>query len=91
MRSGSNTISFSFLRVKEAYDRLGDHSPEGYEQRSRFYRISDQARLLFAQNVAGYILFLAETTGIRSSAAVEAAKKKLASFKSYEALLDDIG
>jgi hypothetical protein len=87
-------FEYNFLFVlagKGETDRLGDHSPEGYEQRSRFYRISDQARLLFAQRVAEYILFLAETTGIRDAAAVEEARKKLASFKSYEALLDDIG
>jgi hypothetical protein len=87
-------FEYNFLFVlagKGETDRLGDHSPEGYEQRGRFYRISDQARLLFAQNVAGYILFLAKTTGIRGAAVVEEARKQLASFKTYEELLDDIG
>lgn len=87
-------FEYNFLFVlagKGSIDRLGDHSPEGYEQRGRFYRISDQARLLFAQRVAGYVLFLAETTGIVSAGIVEEARNKLASFKSYEALLDDIG
>ena len=87
-------FEYNFLFIlagKGSTDRLGDHSPEGYEQRSRFYRISDQARLLFARRVAGYILFLAETTGIRSAQAVGDARKKLAAFGSYEALLDDIG
>ena len=87
-------FEYNFLFVlagKGSIDRLGDHSPEGYEQRSRFYRISNQARLLFAQHVARYILFLAESTGIASAGIVEEARNKLASFKSYEALLDDIG
>ena len=87
-------FEYNFLFIlagKGSIDRLGDHSAEGYEQRSRFYRISDQARLLFAQRVAGYILFLAETTGIRSAKTVDEAGKKLAAFGSYEALLDDIG
>jgi hypothetical protein len=87
-------FEYNFLFIlagKGSIDRLGDHSPEGYAQRSRFYGISDQARLLFARRVAEYILFLAETTGIRGAAVVEGARKKLASFKSYESLLDDIG
>jgi hypothetical protein len=87
-------FEYNFLFIlagKGSIDRLGDHSPQGYAQRGRFYRISDQAKLLFAQRVAGYILFLAETTGIRSEKIVEEARIKLASFKSYEALLDDIG
>ncbi len=87
-------FEYNFLYIlagKGSIDRLGDHSPEGYEQRSRFYRISDQARLLYAQRVAGYVLFLAETTGIASTGSIEEARNKLASFKSYKALLNDIG
>lgn len=87
-------FEYNFLFIlagKGETDRLGDHSPEGYGQRGRFYRISDRARLLFAQNVAGYVLFLAETTGIRGVAVVEEARKQLTSFKTYEELLDDIG
>ena len=43
---------------------LGDHTEAGYRQRARFYSISDEARLRYARHVAGYILFLAEETGL---------------------------
>ncbi len=37
-----------------------------------------------------YILFLAESTGLRNGAAVSSARERLHSFKSLSALLDDI-
>ena len=45
---------------------LGDHSPKGYQQRERFYSISDEGRLLYSKRVVEYILFLAENTGLAS-------------------------
>jgi len=73
-------FEYNFLHVLAAggsTSRLGDHGPAGYAQRARFYAVSPQARLAFARNVAGYILFVAETTGLASSAAVAAARRKL--------------
>lgn len=69
---------------------LGDHSPAGYEQRARFYAISEQGKLRYAQNVASYLCFLAETTGQASPDTCNAARQRLAGFDSYQALLDDI-
>ena len=40
----------------------------GYRQRARFYTISDEGRLNFAKNIATYIVFLAENTGLTSAA-----------------------
>lgn len=70
---------------------LGDHSPEGYRQRARFYSISDEGRLLFAKRVAAYIIFLAECTGLVSSAQCAEAKKRLEATDSWEAFLEAIG
>jgi len=70
--------------------RLGDHGPAGYAQRGRFYGISDETRLNFAKNVANYILFLAETTGLSTASAVAEARSKLAAFSDYEALLSSL-
>ena len=39
-------------------------SARGYEQRARFYGISDEGRLLYSKRVAEYICFLARTTGL---------------------------
>ena len=86
-------FEYNFLFVlagKGSIARLGDHSADGYEQRSRFYRISDRARLLFAQRIAAYILFLAESTAIADPAAVGKARKKLKAFETYEELMEDI-
>jgi hypothetical protein len=62
-------FEYNFLFVLAAGGRpekaaLGDHSPAGYAQRARFYAISPEARLLYAKGVAGYIIFLAEHTGL---------------------------
>lgn len=87
-------FEYNFLFVLAAggsIDRLGDHSAEGYRQRARFYAISDQAKLLFAKGVAGYILFLAESTGIATPQTTESAKKRLAEYSNYEELLGAIG
>jgi len=63
---------------------LGDHSPSGYRQRSRFYSISAEGRLLFAKNVAKYILFLAENVGISDVATCEKARVELESYSTFE-------
>jgi hypothetical protein len=38
---------------------LGDHTPAGYQQRARFYAISDEGRLQLRQERRRYIVFLA--------------------------------
>ena len=62
-------FEYNFLFVLAAGGRaekaaLGDHSPAGYAQRARFYGISPEGRLRYAQRTAAYILFLAEHTGL---------------------------
>lgn len=69
---------------------LGDHSPVGYRQRARFYRISDEGRLRFAQGVASYLCFLCEHTGLASTSACTDALARLANYGSYRELLADI-
>ena len=69
---------------------LGDHSPVGYEQRKRFYAISDSGRLAYAKQVAGYLCFLCENTGLADLTSVQNARKKLEAYSSYSELLDDI-
>ena len=69
---------------------LGDHSAAGYRQRSRFYSISDEGRLLYAQRVAEYILFLAETTGIASSETCDRAREELQSISTFENFIGSI-
>jgi hypothetical protein len=69
---------------------LGDHSPAGYRQRARFYSITPKARFLYARNVARYIVFLAETTGIAGAETCAAAKSRLEALNSLDALIADI-
>jgi hypothetical protein len=62
-------FEYNFLFVLAAGGRadkaaLGDHTAAGYRQRARFYAISDEARLNYLKNVAAYIVFLAEHTGL---------------------------
>jgi len=86
-------FEYNFLFVLAAggsIARLGDHSADGYLQRSRFYRISDEARLLYARQTAAYILFLAESTGLAKKGRLRTTAEKLAGFSSYRDLLDDI-
>lgn len=75
-------FEYNFLFVLAAEgradkDALGDHGPAGYRQRARFYNVSTEARRLFAQRVADYIIFLAETTGLVSETKAGAARKAL--------------
>lgn len=88
-------FEYNFLFVLAAGGRaersaLGDHGPAGYRQRARFYSISDEARLRYAQHVAEYICFLAEATGMRSAEACARAKRKLSLYDSYQLMVADI-
>jgi hypothetical protein len=89
-------FEYNFLAVLAAGGRaektaLGDHSPAGYRQRARFYALSDSARLLYTKNVAAYILFLAETTGLAPAARCQDAAKRLHAYRTLPDLLADIG
>ncbi|MFM1902143.1 MAG: hypothetical protein RLZZ440_43, partial [Planctomycetota bacterium] len=88
-------FEYNFLFVLAAEGRaekaaLGDHSPAGYRQRERFYAISEEGRLRFAQNVARYLVFLADTTGLVSAETCQRALARLDGYTRYQALLDDI-
>jgi hypothetical protein len=88
-------FEYNFLHVLAAGGRaekaaLGDHTPAGYQQRARFYSISDEGRLNFAKGVAGYIIFLAENTGLAPAATCAAARQLLARYTTLTDLLNDI-
>jgi hypothetical protein len=88
-------FEYNFLYVLAAGGRpeksaLGDHSPSGYAQRARFYAISSEARLNYARGVAGYLIFLAETTGLAPPARCAGAGRLLASYPTLDAMLNDI-
>ncbi len=88
-------FEYNFLYVLAAGGRadkaaLGDHTPAGYAQRARFYAISDEARLNYAKGVAGYLIFLAENTGLATAARCAGAAKLLGNYKSYADLVSDI-
>ena len=88
-------FEYNFLYVLAAGGRaekaaLGDHSPAGYAQRARFYAISSEARLHYARGVAGYLIFLAETTGLVPAVRCAAARKLLDGYTKLADLLDDI-
>ena len=86
---------YNFLYVLAAGGRpdktsLGDHSPAGYAQRSRFYRISPEARLNYARAVGHYIIFLAATAGLVAPNKCATAAARLDHYASLEDLLSDI-
>jgi hypothetical protein len=88
-------FEYNFLFVLAAGGKadkraLGDHGPAGYRQRARFYEISDKARLLYLKNVAAYLLFLAEHTGLAAAARCADARTRLMSYGTVDALLADI-
>jgi hypothetical protein len=88
-------FEYNFLYLLAAEGRadkaaLGDHSPAGYRQRARFYAISDEARLGYARHVAGYLIFLAEHTGLSSAGRCANARDALAQFSSYAEMMEDI-
>jgi hypothetical protein len=88
-------FEYNFLYVLAADGRpdkaaLGDHTPAGYRQRARFYRVSDEARLNFGRNIAEYIVFLAEHTGLVPPERCAAARHLLAGYTSYRDLVGAI-
>lgn len=88
-------FEYNFLYVLAADGRaekaaLGDHTPAGYRQRARFYAVSPEARLRFAQRIAAYLIFLAGHTGLAPKERCAAAGKLLAAYTTLEAMLDDI-
>jgi len=88
-------FEYNFLYVLAAGGRadkaaLGDHTPDGYKQRARFYAISPAARLLYARGVAGYLIFLAEQTGLVPPARCAGARTLLDRYATYEAMISDI-
>jgi hypothetical protein len=88
-------FEYNFLFVLAAGGRaekaaLGDHSPPGYRQRERFYSISPRARLLFSKGVAGYILFLAEQTGLAPAERCAAARSLLGRIETHDEFLGEI-
>ena len=89
-------FEYNFLFVlaaggKAEKSALGDHSPAGYQQRARFYAISEQGRLNYARNVAAYIVFLAESTGVAPADRCAAARTLLSRYSTMTAFLADIG
>jgi hypothetical protein len=70
-----------------AKSALGDHTQLGYDQRARFYAVSEEGHVLYAKNVIEYLCFLAETTGMASAGACQQASRRLASYTSYAQLL----
>ncbi|HSY53207.1 MAG TPA: tagaturonate epimerase family protein [Opitutaceae bacterium] len=88
-------FEYNFLYVLAAGGRaeksyLGDHGSAGYAQRARFYSISEEGRLNYARNVALYILFLAENTGLAGAARCASARKSLAGYTTLAQMLADI-
>jgi hypothetical protein len=88
-------FEYNFLYVLAAGGRadkaaLGDHTPAGYQQRARFYSVSDEGRLRFAKNIASYIVFLAENTGLAKPETCAAARKLLERYATLEEMLNDI-
>ena len=88
-------FEYNFLHVLAAGGRpekaaLGDHTAAGYQQRARFYTISDEGRLNFAKGVASYIVFLAENTGLAPAATCAAARTLLGRYTTLADMLNDI-
>jgi hypothetical protein len=88
-------FEYNFLYVlardgKHDKQSLGDHSPAGYRQRARFYAISDEGQLRYAQGVARYLCFLAETTGRVAPEVCARVRSKLEAYQRYADLLADI-
>jgi hypothetical protein len=88
-------FEYNFLFVLAARGKaekkaLGDHTPRGYEQRARFYAISDEGRLNFAKGIARYIVFLAENTGLAPAERCAAARALLDRYTTMAEFLADI-
>ncbi len=88
-------FEYNFLYVlagggKAEKTALGDHSPAGYAQRARFYTISSEGLLNYSKNVAAYIIFLAENTGLATKERCAAAARLLAAYATLDQMLGDI-
>ncbi len=88
-------FEYNFLHVLAAGGRpekaaLGDHTAAGYQQRARFYAISEEGRLNFAKNIATYIVFLARNTGLAPAATCDAVTTLLARYTTLDQMLNDI-
>ena len=88
-------FEYNFLYVLAAGGRpekasLGDHTPAGYAQRARFYAISAEGRLNYARNVARYIVFLAENTGLVPAGACACARARLDRYATLGQMLSEI-
>ncbi|MSU47560.1 MAG: hypothetical protein EXS37_00430 [Opitutus sp.] len=88
-------FEYNFLYVLAGGGRaekaaLGDHTAAGYQQRARFYSVSDEGRLNFARNIAAYIVFLAENTGLAPTATCAGARKLLERYTTLDEMLNDI-
>jgi hypothetical protein len=88
-------FEYNFLYVLAAggshlKSSLGDHTPAGYRQRARFYRISDEGRLRYSKNVAAYLIFLAKNTGIADASKIVQSEKALEKISSYDEFLSQI-
>jgi hypothetical protein len=88
-------FEYNFLYVLAAGGRpekpaLGDHSPAGYTQRERFYAVSPEARLHFSKGIAGYIIFLAENTGLATASRCAEARRRLSRYATVEELVMEI-
>ncbi|HTB81661.1 MAG TPA: tagaturonate epimerase family protein [Opitutaceae bacterium] len=88
-------FEYNFLHVlagggQAEKSALGDHTPAGYRQRARFYSISDEGRLNYAKNVASYIVFLAENTGLAAKERCAAAQSLLNRYQTMAEFLGDI-
>jgi hypothetical protein len=89
-------FEYNFLFVLAAGGRaeksaLGDHSAAGYAQRARFYAISEEGRLNYARNVASYLIFLAEATGLAAADRCAAARRVLEDYATLDEFLGAIG
>ena len=85
-------FEYNFLFVlapggKPDKQNLGDHSLAGYTQRAKCYAISPEARLLFAQGIANYIINLAEYTSMSDSDTCAEARRRLNNYTSYQQLV----
>ncbi|MDP2136515.1 MAG: tagaturonate epimerase family protein [Candidatus Didemnitutus sp.] len=88
-------FEYNFLYVLAAGGRpeksaLGDHTAAGYAQRARFYALSPEARLNYAKGVAGYLVFLAEHTGLVAAERCAAVRTLLERYPSLDAMINDI-
>ncbi|MCG3191436.1 MAG: hypothetical protein DIJKHBIC_00664 [Thermoanaerobaculia bacterium] len=86
-------FEYNFLFVLAAGGNpgaLGDHGVAGYAQRARFYRVSDEARFLYAKGVASYLLFLVEETGLSDASRVAAARERLLALPDHDAFERDL-